>query len=413
MEDVETRSYDSLGFSVRAQVLAFAAYVPYYGFPVWWGLLISERHYDIFDFGLLQTAKIVGLMVASVLLMIYVKRVHRGALAAITMIGIGTFYLGVMFFHDIRIIIGLQVLSGAACAAAWSLGSIYIGFTPHPERQFAIQVGLQTIAQSLFSLLLPHLYPLIGNNGIQLVYAVPLIAGAAAMIGLPARLPAKGRPAEAGASPDAASSISIWWAGVPIMIATALYYNYLINVYNYSERVGALRGLDIKTIGLVLALAMPVGLIGSIFGIAVGNRLGRVLPVAIGGVMGGVAVFFLVIPATGLVGFTIGMAAFGIMWSLVKPYIFAQTMAIDPGGRVVIVGGPLISLAGIGMASITTALATIYGLTPMLWFSCFTILLCPIFVAFSARFMRPDVVNELRQRLHRTADVFRRAHTVG
>jgi len=63
---------------------------------------------------------------------------------------------------------------------AWTVGSIYIGFTRNPERQYAILVALQTVAQSAFSFFLPQIFPVIGNAGIQLIYALPLSARRAA-----------------------------------------------------------------------------------------------------------------------------------------------------------------------------------------------------------------------------------------
>jgi len=51
MTQDETTRFYSLSFAVRSQLLAFVAYVPYYGYPVWWGLLISERHCSLVSFG--------------------------------------------------------------------------------------------------------------------------------------------------------------------------------------------------------------------------------------------------------------------------------------------------------------------------------------------------------------------------
>lgn len=401
---VETSSrYASLSFVIRAQLLAFVAYVPYYGYPVWWGLLIKERHYNLLNFGLVQTAKVVGLTVSSIILLLFIKRVNRSLLSCLAALMLASFYLGVLVFKDIEVLIGLYVLQGAAANLAWTLGSIYIGFTPHPERQFAVQVGLQTVAQSAASLFLPRLFPLIGNGGIQIVYAIALASTVLLLIGLPARLPdKKGEQAAAGVSvAEEPSGISIWWAGIPIVLATILYYNYLLNVYNYSERVGAMQGLDLDTVGVVLAFAIPLGIVGSAFGAVTGNRFGRVVPIAIGGVMGGLAVLCLQTPGVGVLGFAAGIALFGLMWSLVKPYIFAQTIAIDRGGRVMIVGGFLIAVGGIGMASATTAITTIWGLRAMLWFSGVGIILVPVMAALSALFMHRSVVERITRHFRR------------
>jgi len=395
MNGGQTSYYSSFGFAIRAQLLAFVAYLPYYGFPVWWGLLVSERHYSLLSFGLVQTAKVIGLTISSTVLLLFIKKMNRSMLSCAAALMLATFYLGVYFFTNVHVLVALYVLQGAAVNIAWTLGSIYIGLTPNPERHYAIQVGLQNVAQSGLALFLPRIFPFIGNSGIQIFYVIMILLSMSLLIGLPARVPdKKSEQAAAGVLvEDEPTGISIWWSGLPIVLATIFYYNYLLNVYNYSERVGAMRGLDLKTVGLVLAFAMPLGIVGSMFGAVTGNRFGRVIPIAIGGVMGAIAVIFLLSPATGLVGFAAGIAFFGLMWALVKPYIFAQTIAIDRSGRVMIVGSFLIAVGGIGTASVTTAITTIWGLRAMLWFSGVGILLVPLLAGLSALFMRKAAVE--------------------
>jgi len=83
------------------------------------------------------------------------------------------------------------------------------------------------------------------------------------------------------------------------------------------------------------------------------------------------------------------------MWTLIKPYIFAQTIAIDRDGRVMIAGGIAVTIGGIATASATTAITAFYGLPAMLWFSGVGILLCPLLAGPSALFMRAQVVDRL------------------
>lgn len=66
------------------------------------------------EFWCLQTAKVIGLLISSVLLLLFIRRVNTSILAASAAIGIGGFCLGVTIFHQVSILIALYVLQGAA-----------------------------------------------------------------------------------------------------------------------------------------------------------------------------------------------------------------------------------------------------------------------------------------------------------
>jgi hypothetical protein len=391
----------SLSYALRTQVLAVVGAIPFAGFPIWWGLLISDRHYDLLSFGLAQTAQLCGWLATNVLLLIFLYRVHRSRLAALSFALIGCSYLAVIFIGDVRILIVGLGIQAAASGATSSLAAIYTGHTRNPERQYSIQITATTVLQSFLVLVIPQLFRFIGNNGIQIVYAAILLIGAVIVFGLPADLPKTRENSQDALDHERLKMPvrSVWWAGVPILVASSVFAGFLAVIYNYSERIGALRNLSVATSGSVLAVGMLIGSVGAALGIGVGKRAGHVLPVVVGALLGCIMFALLRNTATGLAGFTGGIVLFSIIYNFVQPYISAQMMAIDPSGRISIASGLSVAVGGVTFAALATWLSVTYGVSGVLWIALAEILICPLFVGLSALLARPEVVRMLRKRL--------------
>lgn len=387
--------YHSLSYALRAQVLAVVGAMPFAGFPIWWGLLISERHYDLLSFGMAQTAQLCGWLATNVLLLLFLRRVNRSWLAALSFGLIASTYLAVIFVRDVRILILCLGVQAAASGAAASLSAIYTGHTRNPERQYSIQITATTFLQSFLVLVIPQLFRFIGNNGIQITYAAVLLIGAALVFGLPASVPGSDAKAndERGVTQRHQPAISVWWAGAPILVASSVFAGFLAVIYNYSERIGSLRHLSVAASGSVLAIGMLVGTVGAALGIAVGKRAGHVLPVAAGAVLGCVMFALLRDAETGLVGFAVAIVLFSVIYNFVQPYISAQMMAIDPSGRISIASGLAVAVGGVTFAAVATWLSVARGVSGVLWIALAEILVCPLFVGLSVLLARSRTVK--------------------
>jgi hypothetical protein len=415
MAEPKTESVQySLSYALRAQVLAVVGAIPFTGFPIWWGLLISDRHYDLLSFGIAQTAQLCGWLATNVLLLLFLSRVHRSRLAALSFALIGFTYLAVIFIRDVRILIVGLGIQAAASGATASLAAIYTGHTRNPERQYSIQITATTVLQSFLVLVIPQLYRFIGNTGIQIAYATVLLIGAVVVSGLPADLPKTRADSHNALDHERLKKplVSVWWAGAPILVASSVFAGFLAVIYNYSERFGALRNMSVATSGSVLAVGMLIGSVGAALGIGVGKRAGHVLPVVGGALLGCIMFALLRNTATGLVGFASAIVLFSIIYNFVQPYISAQMMAIDPSGRISIASGLSVAVGGVTFAALATWLSVTYGVSGVLWIALAEILICPLFVGLSALLARPEVVHILRKRFPALAGNSQRASEV-
>jgi len=396
--------YGSISYSFRALVLGVLGAVPFLGFPIWWGLLIAERHYDLLSFGLAQTAQLAGWVTTNLLLLRVLSRTNRSRVAALSFATMGVLYLAVVFVHDVRLLIVLLGVLSAASAATASLAAIYLGHTPNPERQYSIQVTATTITQSIIVVSIPYVSHVVGVGGIQLIFAVLMLIAAFVVRSLPGHMPKDSLGTDKLAESRVAGEprtqyVSVWWAGIPMIAAACVFASFLAIIYNYSERLGAVRGFSIETIGSVLSIGMLVGGLGAGAGILLGKRVGRLIPIIIGAVIGCAMVVLLLSRQSGLIGFASGICLFSIVYNFVQPYLWAQTMAIDRSGRVVVVSGLAVALTGVVFAAFVTWVSVAYGVSLVVWIALAEIVICPMFVALSLWFLRhergsPDAVPD-------------------
>ena len=387
------QSFASLAYSIRAQILAVIGGLPYLGFPIWWGLLISERHYSLLSFGLAQTAQLAGWVTTNLLLMRFLARLNRSLLAVMAFVTMGTGYIAVLFVQNISVVIFILGVISAASAATMALATIYLGYTPNPERQYSIQVTATTITQSSIVIIIPFSFHSVGIGGIQVIYAALMFLAAFIVRALPVDMPKQDMPkqaAETGGQPDPTITVapkvritSIWSPGIPIIAASCVFASFLAIIYNYSERIGAFRGLGIETTGSVLSVCMLLGSVGAAGGILLGKRVGRILPVAGGALLGCIMVALLFRADTGLLGFAVGITLFSVVYNFVQPYLWAQTVSIDPSGRVVVASGLAVAIGGVAFAGLVTGVSVLYGVPAVLWVALAQILICPLFVAIS------------------------------
>lgn len=385
---ISGQSYASLAYSIRAQTLAVIGGLPYLGFPIWWGLLISERHYSLLSFGLAQTAQLGGWVTTNLLLMRFLARLNRSRLAVVSFVTMGLGYIAVLFVQDVRILIVVLGIISAASAATMALATIYLGYTPNPERQYSIQVTATTITQSAIVVIIPFLVHPVGTGGIQVGYAALMFLAAFIVRALPIDMPKQ--PAVASGLPDPATAFgpkkprtSIWWSGIPIIAASSVFASFLAIIYNYSERIGAFRGLTIETTGSVLSVCMLIGSLGAGGGMLLGKRVGRTLPVVGGALLGCLMIALLLKANSGIGGFAAAITLFSVVYNFVQPYLWAQTVSIDPSGRVVVASGLAVAISGVAFAGMVTGVSVSYGVPAVLWIALGQILICPVFVAVS------------------------------
>jgi MFS family permease len=103
-------------------------------------------------------------------------------------------------------------------------------------------------------------------------------------------------------------------------------------VWAFVERMGIALGVSAHDVGTILAATMLVSMAGSFAAGLLGARVGRLLPLALGSVVGGVACASVAM-ANGLWSYATALLFFQFMMSFVLPYLIGTAAVIDRSGR--------------------------------------------------------------------------------
>lgn len=192
------------------------------------------------------------------------------------------------------------------------------------------------------------LFSLIGLIAVGWMPAAPVAdpqAGAAVAEAMPVEVPETGALRTPRANRTASRLVTI--AGFVLLVTFALWAVSEDSMWAMAGVMGAEQaGLTPEGLGLALSGATAGGLVGSLLLMAVGNRLGRAVPLAVLLVLGGalkVALGFVTDPTAFIVVFIVWNTVYAIAFM----YFVSTSAALDADGRW---SGPLLSVYLVGSA---------------------------------------------------------------
>jgi predicted MFS family arabinose efflux permease len=242
--------------------------------------------------------------------------------------------------------------SGFATGLIYSAGNLYIARIEKPDRLFAVYYGVGVFAAAVGLLLAPEL---VGRLGIHAAYASFGCAAMLALLAVPF-YPQKSASLSTQPGIDVAVATHASRAG-GLLILFALLVNYAFNggIWIYFERIGFALHMEPDQLGLVLSVGTLLGLLGSLASVALGTRLGRFFPIAIGHVLSMVSVGLLQGASIG--GFYAAAALLNVAITLLTPYCLGALALTDRDGRMALLGTfALLAGYGLGPALISTLL---------------------------------------------------------
>ncbi|WP_406860840.1 MFS transporter [Streptomyces sp. HUAS MG47] len=151
-----------------------------------------------------------------------------------------------------------------------------------------------------------------------------------------------------------------------ILTATLVLWSLAQNaLWGVSGRIGVTQaGLSEVTVGAVFAAALGAGLAGVTAARALGERLGKALPIGAGTALIAACVAVSA-GARDLPSFAAGEMAWNAMYPLVLSYVIALSATLDPGGRWTILAGAASSLGVACGPAVGTALSEALGYPAM------------------------------------------------
>lgn len=288
--------------------------------------------------GALITFNLLAVAFATYAVAPFVHRIsmRKAAVVAAVLCSIANFLPLVLHPGNVLGMALTRVLSGAGSGVVFATGPATVARSRDPDRAYALVVFTGTVLSAVALAIIPYTVSWMGFRGGFLFIALNMTLMIPFLFLLP------GLPAVKEVTAPGAGAEFDWYAnafGVFVILTGML----LLNggdgqMYYYSEAIGALSGMTLKGIGMVLAAATIAGLAGGATAAMVDLRFGRSRPL----------ITALAIKAAGCIAIVYFASAFaytffqcllGFTFYLALPYILGLSARIDPKGRVAALAG--------------------------------------------------------------------------
>ena len=281
--------------------------------------------------GLLASADILGVVLASFSGFWWTRRFSHQALIKLASMSMVLGYLGLLFAGTFEAVLSLRFLAGVlGHGIAFSLGTALLCRAPHPDRAIAISVVTQI---SFSSLLLVALPKVLLSTDIETVYW-SLVAIVLVLLP-PLRLTNNSVRFASEAGRKATIKPLMMW----LLVALVCYQLGLSAIWAFIESIGRERQISLEQMGLMLAVILPVSMLGSIFASLLDVRLGRATPVIIATVAGAIGLL-IVANTTSITMLAAGFLLHQIAWNFGIAFVYGAIAKVsDQSGTEILAPG--------------------------------------------------------------------------
>ncbi len=281
------------------------------------------------------------------------------AVAGVVLIALGDLLTSLS--HGYPGIVAARICAGAGEGLAVAVSFAALGSAANPDRAFGIYlVVCLTVAAAILAVL-PNAQERFGAASVFVALGVMTLASGALLAWLPARNPRA--PAWVTAPPTVSKALAL--AGL-----VGVFLNFIAEgaMWSYFGRIGASSGVTPAIVGAAMGLSSFAGMGGALLAITVINRLGRIIPLAVSGVISVLSFWILNGHVTAAALLTAGVLLnFG--WNLAQPLFSGVCAEADAQGRVVVAMG-CIQTVGFGLGPAVAALILRNDdFSPVIWMS--------------------------------------------
>ena len=310
--------------------------------------------------GLLASADILGVVLASFSGFWWTRRFSHQALVKIASISMVLGYLGLLFADTFQAVLSLRFLAGVlGHGIAFSLGTALLCRAPHPDRAIAISVVTQISFSSLLLLALPKVLLV---TDIEAVYW-SLVAIVLVLLPLLTLTNHSIRYQSDLARKAAIKPLVIW-----LLAALVCYQFGLSAIWAFIESIGRERQISLEQMGLMLAVILPVSMLGSIFASLLDVRLGRATPVIIATVAGAIGLL-IIANTTSITMLAAGFLLHQIAWNFGIAFVYGAIAQVsDQSGTEILAPGSQSLGTALG-PTLAGVLASSVNLEAVIWVS--------------------------------------------
>lgn len=301
----------------------------------------SDRQVGVFSLTLSAGAGASSLLAAS-----WVRSVNWSRAAAYALAGMLAANSLTMLVHAYWPFVIVQGVSGFCSGAVFSLGLTLLSDYPDSARSFGVSTGSQVISQVAALLAGPTLLRLGGMNAVLAVLAISSGLG----LFLVPLIPAHRRTL-------AAEPLFKGLLKPATLLALAAFCIYFVNAggyWTYIELMGQARAMTARVVANSIAVSLLGGIVGGALAWVLGDRFGKLLPIAVAALLTVVSALLLNGSST-VAAFVVSGLLYVFAWNCSWAYQLAVVNAVDGTGRGVAVTtafGFIGVAAGAGLAAL-------------------------------------------------------------
>lgn len=276
--------------------------------------------------GWLASADNAGMVVASIVVSILVRKANRRTLVLVGIVlGILANVLAAQM-SSFEALLPFRFAAGLGGGTLYALGLASLAASTHTARNFSILLFVQVSAGIIEINGIPWLYETKGLASIYLAMACGFACGGLLLPWLPARL-----SFYIALSSDKDSALSqIWCWGC--LLAVFFFYIAIGNFWTYIERAGSAEGLSQTFITQTLTWTQLLSLAACILAAWLSERVGQLRPLIISLAIAAI-VMFLLTGGISQATFIAVLVMFFMVWSATDIYQLGTLGRLDPSGR--------------------------------------------------------------------------------
>jgi len=307
--------------------------------------------------------------------MIWIARINWRAIATFGTALAALSLAACAFAPRYSLLLGGMAAAGFGCGALYTVGTAVVSENPTPDRAFGIKLALETFVGVAMLVVLPSLVAeRWGFPGVAM--AVAGVAGLCGLLALP-RIPAR-REAVALVADAARAPASIkvtrrsWlpWLGLGGLLVS---FGGIAAVWGFLERIAPSFGLSTTLTAQIVLGTLIVNAFSGVAAAIIGDRWGRVPPLAISMLLAFVGVIGLTF-GHGVYSYATGaLLTYGTL-SLPLSYQMGMIASADSTGRVASLIPAALALGGALAPAVAGSLLTGASYTPLYAFTAATML---------------------------------------
>ena len=311
--------------------MAMLGAMPFAVQPFFLGVMTETLMLAPDQVGLMASADILGVVLASFSGVWWAKRFSQRGLIRLASLSMVLGYLGLLFANTFEAVLSLRFLAGAlGHGIAFSLGTALLCRAPHPDRAIAISVVTQIGFSAILLLALPKA---LSTSDIRTIY-LSLVAIVLVLLPLLTFANASFTHDTESGKRNTVKPLLIW-----LLIALVCYQLGLSAIWAFIESIGREREISLEQMGFMLAVILPVSMVGSILASMLDVRLGRFTPVLLATVVGAMGLLILV-NTTSVTALAAGFLLHQIAWNFGIAFVYGAIAEVsDQSGSEILAPG--------------------------------------------------------------------------